>query len=180
MPIGLNVRQNALPPLPPVARVRMILRDGRSRLIRDDKDRGGGGWTLQSGQTTVTFDQAPERIALVDRGPFVHDITGAPLRQALRAKGIGRTNSHAVYIPQIGGQSEDPRRVGTREVRRTGEPLLMIVSIHQHADADLAHVARTGRLFGLALAGAERWQEHGTENRDDRNDHQQFDQSKGS
>jgi hypothetical protein len=52
--------------------------------------------------------------------------------------------------------------------------------IHRHRQANLFHVAEAGGLLGLDFGLGQRRQEQPGQNRDDRDDHEQLDQSKSA
>ena len=56
------------------------------------------------------------------------------------------------------------------------QDVLVVLRIHAFGKAELADVARTGDTFGLRASFAESRHQHGRQNRDDRDDDQQFDQ----
>jgi hypothetical protein len=57
-----------------------------------------------------------------------------------------------------------------------GKRLRVIVAVHVQREQQLAFTVFAARAPGLFFGSGERRQQHGGQNRDDRDDHQEFDQ----
>ena len=56
-------------------------------------------------------------------------------------------------------------------------PVVVVIDVQVPAELKLSQVIQAGDLLSLQFRRGERWQEHCSENGNDRDNHQQFDQS---
>ncbi len=110
-----------------------------------------------------TFDRRRKRpefiVILLEKGGAIEDGTAAPVLN----KGIR------------GGGGKIPRPICTAAI---GEPFTVVIGVHPNGQTEIAEVAVTPDRNRFAFGFRQGRQEHAGEDRDDGDDHQEFDQCK--
>ena len=104
------------------------------------KDSDRVGRPLQPVQVSIGLDDSAERIHLIDGGVFVHGVTGSVVCDASLRFCVRQADADSVHMGDVVRQSENPGIVGGITVRCLRQPTPVVIGVHGHRQADLAHV----------------------------------------
>ncbi len=179
MPIGLDILQNGVPPFEPVSGMGVVVENARIFVVSNLKHRDGFSGIAEVIELPEGFNDATKSIDHIHCDVLVRNIAGCVVGHPNAAFGVRRTNADLIDVAQIRPQRKNPGSIGiSNTVCGLWKEASVIVGVHLNSEADLMHGGETTGAFGFALGAGQRWQQQSSQDRNDGDDHQQFNERK--